>query len=225
MNEQFTKQDLQTGDYIQIRNGDAGFVLKEQEYILYQQNGCDFFDMFEEDLKSSDGDVAFDIMKVYRAYNGDIITFLDFEDGDVVFERIDDIQIPAKPIAFKRPIPKKRIYILSQAFYGNRTGTEVCPEDLDRFILGYLDDKMEVRKPIDRTMILVPETENVYLIYNKYQEEETLKDVRKYNIKPLATINGQNIYSRVIACRIDENNEPQSLEIGDYEIVMPYLAQ
>ena len=35
------------------------------------------------------------------------------------------------------------IRIIAQAFYGNRTITEIRPEEMDSFILGYLDSSLE----------------------------------------------------------------------------------
>ena len=49
------------------------------------------------------------------------------------------------------------LIILAQAFYGNRTMTEIRPEDMDRFILGYLDRSVGyISEPIDRTVVRIP---------------------------------------------------------------------
>ena len=124
------------------------------------------------------------------------------------------------------------ISIVSQAFYGNRTGTEIAPEKLDRFILGYLDD-YPTDYPIDRTIVKIPNEDNIVLVYNKYKEAERRKDKEKYFkkneyiLKPLATIPELNIeiYSRCIACRMNEYGEPESLQDGDYEKIVKYLAK
>ena len=39
---------------------------------------------------------------------------------------------------------KNAINIVAQAFYGNRTATEVSRENIDRFILGYLDNNIPI---------------------------------------------------------------------------------
>ena len=124
------------------------------------------------------------------------------------------------------------ISIISQAFYGNRTGTEIRRENIDRFILGYQSDELSVTEPVDRTVIHLPGSDNLVLIYNKYQEDERLEDKKrafmeeKYLIKPLATIPEMNleIYSRCIVCRVNADGEFDSLEEGDYEIWGRYLA-
>jgi len=126
----------------------------------------------------------------------------------------------------------KPIVIMTQAFYGNRTGTEVCAEDIDRFILGYLDHELTVTEPIDRTIIKIPNTNDLVIIYNKYQEENRLRDKEKYYLKnqyvlkPLAVIPEINleIYSRCIVCRINEYGDLESLQEGDYQKFIHYLA-
>ena len=86
------------------------------------------------------------------------------------------------------------IFIISQAFYGNRTGTRIRRENIDRFILGDLTDDFDVTEPVDRTIIRLPGSDNLVLVYNKYQEEERLVDKERalrednYILKPVASI-------------------------------------
>jgi|LSQX01.1.fsa_nt_gb hypothetical protein len=124
------------------------------------------------------------------------------------------------------------ICIISQAFYGNRTGTEIRRENIDRFILGYQTDDVDVTEAIDRTVIHLPGSDNLVLVYNKYQEEERLKVKERalrednYVIKPLAAIPELNleIYSRCIVCRMNADGVFESLAEGDFEIWDRYLA-
>ncbi len=128
---------------------------------------------------------------------------------------------------------KEHINIIAQAFYGNRTGTEICTENIDRFILGYLDNTLPVTEAIDRTIVHLPGSDALVLIYNKYEEEESknLKkrawDEAKYVIKPLASIPemGVEIYSRCIACRMTASGDFQSIENEDLDILGNYLAK
>ena len=128
---------------------------------------------------------------------------------------------------------KDHINIIAQAFYGNRTGTEICTENIDRFILGYLDNSFPVTEAIDRTIVRLPGYEHVVLIYNRYEEEErrSLKErawnEAQYVIKPLATIPEMNleIYSRCIACRMTAIGEFKSIENEDLDILGKYLAK
>ena len=124
------------------------------------------------------------------------------------------------------------ISIISQAFYGNRTGTEIRRENIDRFILGYQTDDFDVTEPVDRTIIHLPSSDNLVLIYNKYQEEERLEVKKRalredgYILKPLASIPELNldIYSRCIVCRMNAVGGFESLDEGDSEIWGRYLA-
>ena len=125
------------------------------------------------------------------------------------------------------------IKIMAQAFYGNRTVTEVNRENIDTFILGYLDDSLAVTEKVDRTIIDIPNTDNIVFVYNKYEEEEALSrkeelfKTKNYELKPLAVIpeNNIEIYSRCIVCRINESGELESLQNNDVEKFIKYLAE
>lgn len=114
--------------------------------------------------------------------------------------------------------------IVAQGWYGNRTGTEVRKEEIDSFICN---------KTPDRTIIPIPNTENIVIVYNKYNEEEwqTRKNelfaTENYQLKYTVYIPEKNIklYSRCIVCRIDNEGELVSLEKGDYEKFVKYLAE
>lgn len=128
---------------------------------------------------------------------------------------------------------KEHINIIAQAFYGNRTGTEICTENIDRFILGYLDDTVPAAEDIDRTIVHIPGSELLVLIYNRHKEEasRSLKkrawEEAQYVIKPLAAVPELNleIYSRCIACRMTAFGEFQSIEDEDLDILGKYLAK
>lgn len=125
------------------------------------------------------------------------------------------------------------IEVVAQAFYGNRVNTAIEKENVDRFILGYQSNDIPVTEPIDRTIVKVPNTDNIVIVYNKHEEEqakshrEKLLKEENYILKPLATIEEEHIkiYSRCIVCRIDENGELESLQKGDYEKIVMYLAE
>ncbi len=130
-----------------------------------------------------------------------------------------------------------KINIVAQGFYGNRTMTEIGKEEIDRFILGYLDDSIFMDgESIDRTIVHIPNTDNIVVVYNKYQEEEArqrkteLYTAENYTMKPLAVIaeDGESdieIYSRCIVCRVNESGEFESLRESDYEKFVKYLAE
>ena len=130
-----------------------------------------------------------------------------------------------------------QITIMVQGFYGNRTRTAINREDFDRFMLGYIDNSIAVSEDrFDRTIVHIPNTDNIVVVYNKYEEEEArqrkteLYTAEKHTMKPLAVIaeNGENdieIYSRCIVCRVNENGEFESLRESDYEKFVKYLAE
>ena len=132
-----------------------------------------------------------------------------------------------------------QITILIQQFYGNRTVTFINPDEFDAIMLGCLDKKWfeerHDREKIDRTIIRVPDTENVVLVYNKYQEEERLKELQHFiqevykhrdRFNPSAVIPEMGIvlFSRCIACRINEDGALISLEEEDCQKVVKYLT-
>ena len=130
---------------------------------------------------------------------------------------------------------KEPVYltILSQAFYGNRTMTEISLENMDRFILGCLDSSSKIREPIDRTIVQLPGSDNLVLVYNKFREEKRLREKERlleeenYELKPLAIIPELDLtlYSRCIALRMDKDGNFSSLQNGDGRILVKYLAR
>lgn len=117
---------------------------------------------------------------------------------------------------------KNLINIVAQAFYGNRTATEIRREDIDRFILGYIDDSIEITSKIDRTIINVPNTDDIVIVYNKYEEDKS----KHGNSKPVVIIpeNNTEIYSRCIVCRMN-NGEFESLQNDDFDKFIKYLSE
>jgi len=251
MKKNFTKQDLQSGDIVVLRCGATGAVIKEKEGIIYKDGGRDEFVMFTDDLLYDDGDRDQDIIEVYRHSN--IMGFNEYQDGHLVYEREEDGYKCWDYEEYKKMIAEKSakkqdesdelaakikaennnlIRIVTQAFYGNRVVTEVDKDKIDKFICGYISDEILFTEKVDRSIIRIPGTENLVMIYNKYQEEERLEDKEKaykergYVIKPLAVIPelGIELYSRCIVCRISEDGELESLQKGDNEKFMKYLA-
>ena len=123
--------------------------------------------------------------------------------------------------------PVQLIHVIAQAFYGNRTATEITPDDIDALVLGCTSrEDLLGREKIDRSIIPVPGTDHVVLIYNKYEEEKWRAKRKDYVAKPLASIpeQGVELYSRCVACRISEEGELQSLQKVDYDALWKYLA-
>ena len=85
---------------------------------------------------------------------------------------------------------------------------------------------------VDRTIVKIPNTDNLVIVYNKYFEENERKrkeDLFKndnYILKPTATIPEINLelYSRCIVCRVNDNGEFESLRDGDFKKFEQYLT-
>ena len=122
------RNDLRNGDIVILRDNSIGLFLEEKEVIIYQTGGYDFTDLiFDEDLTGADGETDFDIMQVYRGYD-EVISFYDYDEGDLVFERDETWEGPLsdkRKFRENEPHPqvvRRGITIIAQAFYGNRTG-------------------------------------------------------------------------------------------------------
>ena len=245
------KEDLRNGDIIVLREGELGIYLETSRVIVYQTAGMDDIDMFDDDLRSIDKESDFDIMRVYR---GDwAISFYDYDDDAPIFERDETWERPSEEERNARMAAaraqyeekrreaeveieerrKKEIFVMIQAMYGNRTGMYIDPEDMDRLILGYLSDTLSIDKErIDRTIVRIPGSDNLVLVYNKHHEEEIIEkrtsayEKSGYVRKPLATIPELDLtlYSRCLVCRMNEDGTFASLEKEDFEKVNNYLA-
>lgn len=249
------KNEFKNGDIIVQRNGELGIFLAGEDVIILQDSGYEAVDMaYNDDLSDGEGDPDFDIMEVYRA-DGGVISFTDYDEGDLLYERDETWVRPDKAERdawraakeaeraavlerYKESDPgawkKETITIIAQAFYGNRTSTDIRPEEMDAFILGYLDSKwMSKDDKIDRTIVRIPGTDDLVVIYNKYQEEKrraknaVILEKDGYACKPLAFIPEENleIYSRCIVCRMNADGTFASLDNEDGLKFMKYLAR
>ena len=126
------------------------------------------------------------------------------------------------------------IRIIIQAFYGNRTMTWIHPEQMDRIILGILTDQYVLKdEEIDRSIIHIPGSDHLVLVYNKYQEERELEYKEEvfqksgYVMKPLASIPELDIelYSRCLMCRMNADGEFKNIQEEDKDMVLKYLAR
>lgn len=249
MKKTFAKKDLLTGDIIVNARGDLGVVILEEDIILYQNGGYDFLFSFSDDLRDAvDQDRSFDIREVYRNPGHGPIGFLDYEECEMVFERDEkeesrpeETAAPSKNHPDDRSAEKEQkdlpkedqrselIGIISQAFYGNRTYTEISRDDVDTFLAGILDPKLIKYEKYDitkgRTIIPIPGSEELVLVYNQTAEEEALN--ASYPKKALAEIPeiGLKIYSRCFVCRISREGALESLKPGDSRQFIEYLAR
>ena len=130
------------------------------------------------------------------------------------------------------------IRIISQHFYGNRTGTRITRDEVDHFLRGDLSGNCnsEDIKDVVRKIVRVPGSDNIVIVYDQKQEDdyvntefpatyaaygaeylerwgEELKMVVSCEIPEL----GITLHTRCFACRMDENGMFQSLEASDYK--------
>jgi hypothetical protein len=85
---------------------------------------------------------------------------------------------------------------------------------------------------IDRTFVPIPGEENLYFLYNKYQEEWHLQNDRKdeergrsRDTEPIVIIPEENIqiHSRSMIIRLDSAGVPENLRNDDFEKARNYL--
>lgn len=245
--------ELKTGDLVFMRYGGSGIVMRtdESNYILIPEGGYEALYNFNEDMTRSYDEEA-DIMLVYRSDDAIATTFRNFEECRKIYERDINWHIPTeeenaaklekirqeeeeshkKWLEERKLHPQPRyISILSQAYYGNRTGTSISVDEVDDFILGAPSQILYKREEMkDRTIVHIPGAEYIVLIYNRLEEEDHrayLKKVSdKYTPTPTAVIPSLNLtlYSRCIICRMDKYGELQSIENEDFPYFIDYLA-
>ena len=129
----------------------------------------------------------------------------------------------------------EHIDVLMMGFYGNRTIVDMTREqiengskgvNLEHYILGVLDVvAVNGREKLDTTIISIPNTNNLVLIYNKYQEDAERN--RQGKLKPLVHIPKCNIeiYSRCAICRRGNDDKLYSIEPKDMKDIIDYLAE
>ena len=137
------------------------------------------------------------------------------------------------------------IFIISQYFYGNRTGTDVNRDEVDYFLRGHISRehfRPEDIQDIDRKCIRVPGSKNIVIVYDQTQEDSYVniefpeiyaRDGANYlecwgeELKMHASCEiseiGFKIYTRCFACRMDETGNLQSLEEDDYKQFIQYF--
>ena len=244
------KNELMNGDIVVTRNCKIAVVIGagDDAQLLFQYGGFEFLCFYDDEMVYGDDEDA--VMQVFRP-NG-AYGFEGVDQEYPIYERDESWRCPGEkereeqhrvaveqcearwnaPLACTAEGGKDQISIIAQGFYGNRTGTRIQADEVDRFILGYMSDEFPVTEPIDRTVIHLPGSDEFVLIYNKYQEEEHLAykakvfEEENYVLKPLVDIPEMDleIYSRCIVCRMDENGEIKSLENDDFKIWNQYLA-
>ena len=137
------------------------------------------------------------------------------------------------------------IFIISQYFYGNRTGTEITLDWVDHFLRGHLSRELfgpEDVQDVVRKTVRVPGPENVVIVYDQTQEDRYVnEDFPRYYAEDGADYLarwgeelkmhvsceipeiGFKIHTRCFACRMNECGVLQSLEENDYKQFIHYF--
>ena len=77
MKNDFTKEDLRTGDIVVLRSGEIGIVIRQDDIIVYQNSGSDYLNDFTDDLLSKNYGRDDDIVEVYAdAFPSQIIRMM-----------------------------------------------------------------------------------------------------------------------------------------------------
>lgn len=133
----------------------------------------------------------------------------------------------------------EKIFILMMGFYGNRTMLNITREklenksdgiNLEHYILGILEaEALNGDEKFDTTIISIPNTDNLVLIYNKYQEEykRSRKDKFKGKLKPFVYMPeyGIEIYSRCAICKKGNDGRLYGIKSEDLDNIIDYLAE
>ena len=243
MKRDFTKKDLHTGDIIENRAGERGVVILENDCIVYQAGGLDIFEeVFTDDLFVDGTDRSGDIFKVYHDTDG-CLGFNKLFGLEPVFVRRNDIRTRERAAGLsEKHDPNKGVVtaIILEPCY--RRYQEIPVDPSVRKAIGDIDMTMseapsmtaagEIK--IDRTFVPVPGVENLFLLYNKYQEERHLRITEKHRVSghprdesPLFAIPEEDfaVHSRCLIIRKDDSGRIVNLEKDDLEKAKKYMVR
>ncbi len=252
MKRKFTKNDLMTGDIIEERDGALGVVILELKCVLYQAGGLDELDTFTDDLFVDGLDRSGDIFKVYRDYNGpigftkrfDAITVFNRKNGKETKEREDELndkhgpkkgKFQALVLANDYKRDCQEAYLDPNDKYVVRAGKNEIREtaqmigDIDMAISEAPSMTVCGQIGIDRTLIPVPGTDQVFFMYNKFMEKWHLqRDERDYDHRdkdPIVVIPEENvnIHSRCLLVRMNDSGDFVDLNEEDYDVAKKYM--
>lgn len=109
----FTKDDLQTGDFVLLRNGSVFLVLKEQNRLI-SKDGWNPLGKVQQDLtyRADSGRNDYDIMKVYRPTDTGY-SFNGYYLGELLYDRNNiKIKVTKKEIAEWKGISLEQLEIV-----------------------------------------------------------------------------------------------------------------
>ena len=137
------------------------------------------------------------------------------------------------------------IAIIAQHFYGNLTGTEIRREHINHSLVGNLNPKLFPNddKDVVRKVIHLPGAEHIVVLYDQTQEDRYVnvsfpecyaRDAEEYRKHTGRELKMQvscvipeldiTLHTRCIACRMNENGEPEDIRPEDFDIVARYFT-
>lgn len=238
MKREFTKKDLHTGDIIENRGGKRGVVILELDCIIYQAGGLDIFEeVFTDDLFVKGADRSGDIFKVFHDPEGPL-GFNKLFGLEPVFVRRNDKHVKerAAELSEKYDWTKEKVTcLILEPTFRRFEETLVNPfdsKDIDMLMSAAPSMTATGQLKTDRTFVRVPHTDNLFLLYNKFQEEWYLQNKKdsghsKKVFAPVIAIPEEHIevYSRCLIVRKDDSGQIVNLQEGDAEKVKGYLVQ
>lgn len=243
MKRDFTKKDLHTGDIIENRAGERGVVILETDCIVYQAGGLDIFEeVFTDDLFVDGTDRSGDIFKVYHDTDGRL-GFNKLFGLEPVFVRRNDKRTRERAAGLsEKHDPNKGMVtaIVLEPCY--RKYQEILVDPSLKKAIGDIDLAMSEAPSmtaagqikIDRTFVPVPAAENLFLLYNKYQEEWHLQINEKHrnsghsrDESPVFAIPEENfaVHSCCLIVRKDDSGRIVNLEKDDLEKAKKYMER
>ena len=234
MKKQFTKNDLHTGDIVETRNGERGVVILDTDSIIWQAGGLDIFEeVYTEDLFVDGTDRDGDIFKVFHDPEGPIgFQKLFGLEPSFVRKNNADTKARSKELSDKYDRYKDCLTVLVlEPTYRKLHGGRFNPSDARDFdmIMSEAPSMTVVGDiKIDRTYIPVPGEENLFFVYNKYQEEwhNSLDSRLHKSDEPMVRIPAENIaiHSRCLVVRKDDAGNLTNIQDDDAEKVKAYLV-
>lgn len=239
MKKNFTKRDLHTGDIIETRNGERGVVILEQNCIVYQAGGLDCMEVFTDDLFVDGLERNGDIFKVYHDSEGPL-GFQKLFGLKPVFVRKNNKETieRAAELTDKYDFRKGRISVM--VFEPSNRKCEktyikaTSQRDFDLALSEAPSMIVCGQLKTDRTFVSIPNAENLFLVYNKYQEEwhcQNLEKEKEWGFKeeaqPIITIPEKNIrlYGRCLLVRMNEETEIVDLQEEDLGKLKEFLHE
>ena len=232
MKRLFTKSDLKTGDIVELRNGTPGFVYKDNKCILYSPVEADEFYAFTEDMLRREEDSDKDIVAVYRpGYRQN--DYSDYKRFNPVFNRsTGNIFIETNDSDVEEKARIRAILVCSSL----RRWSEVSwfPVIGERQKMDLLENPSMDFMNLDHLpfeILPIPGSHGLVILYYPFQEtrwHERENEPHKFDdkIRPLLEISetGQQIYSRCLICRQEEDGRLQSIQEEDYSRIMRCLT-